>query len=104
MVKNNLAFFVILAFGFIFILPSFVSGFEFNGTVKDVNGNSLNNSIVNITVRSTNGFSIVGYNYTTTNASGWFNLTVNENAQWMYEPKITWTNLTTGAVDWVGQS
>ena len=104
MVKNSWIFFVTLFFGVIFVLSGFVSGFQFNGTVKDINGNSLNNSVVNITVRSTNGFSIVGYNYTTTNASGWFNLTVNEDAQWMYEPKITWTNLTTGAVAWVGQS
>ena len=103
--KSNRIVFASLILSLVFILlQSLVSGFEFNGTVKDVNGNPLNNSLVNITVRNTNGFTVVGYNFTTTNSSGWFNITVAENAQWMYEPKITSTNSTTGAVIWVGQS
>ncbi|MBI2452500.1 hypothetical protein HYV50_05520 [Candidatus Pacearchaeota archaeon] len=85
----------------IFLSLNFSSGFDFNGTVKDTNGNALNNSVVNITVRNSN-FQIIGYNFTTTNASGWFNLTVAENSSWFYEPKITHTNGT--FIDFIGQS
>ena len=98
--KKIFLFLIILSFFYI----NFVSGFEFNGTVKDINGNLINNGVVNITVRSSTNFAVVGYNSTATNASGWFNISVSENAQWMYEPKITWTNATTGAVIWIGQS
>jgi len=104
--KGFTSFAIILAAAV--LLTSAVSAFQFNGTVRDINGNAINNSLVNITVRSMNDFSIVGYNTTTTNATGWFNLSVDENAQWMYEPKITWQN-TTDAVNanttlWIGQS
>ncbi|MDO8564117.1 MAG: hypothetical protein Q7R87_03850 [Nanoarchaeota archaeon] len=104
MIKNNKFRILFATLILIVFLINFVTGFEFNGTVKDVDGNLLNNSVVNITVRSTSGFTVVGYNFTTTNASGWFNMTVNENAAWMYEPKITWRNLTTGAIEWIGQN
>ncbi len=89
---------------FLMVSISTVSAFQFNGTVKDTDGSLLNNSLINITVRNMNGFSVVGYNATFANASGWFNLTVSENAQWMYEPKITWANASTGAVEYIGQS
>ena len=81
-----------------------VSAFEFNGTVRSLNGNALNNSLINITIRSSAGFSVVGYNFTSTNESGWFNLSVDENVAWMYEPKITWKNSSSGAIELIGQS
>jgi len=87
--------------GVIFSL-GFVAAFEFNGTVYDINGNRLNNSVINVTVRSTTDFSVVGYNFTTSNASGWFNLSVDENETWMYEPKIT--HLNGSYIDYIGQA
>lgn len=101
MKKRVLLFGVLLIF-LVLILLNLASAFEFNGTVYDINGNRLNNSVVNITVRNTNGFSVVGYNFTMTNASGWFNLTVAENTNWMYEPKITHSN--GSYVDYIGQT
>lgn len=84
------------------------SSFEFNGTVFDSDGNALNNSLVNISVRNTsNQFSVVGYLSTTTNASGWFNLSIyqeNTNSTWMYQPVITLTNSTLNYVQYIGQS
>ena len=70
-----------------------VSSFKFNGTIKDENGNALNASNVNITIRSMDGWRIVGYASTTTNASGWFNLTVPDlTNQWVHEPSFTHLN------------
>src|SRR3989344_4773805 len=83
------------------------SAFEFNGTVYDINGFPLDNATINITVRNVAGWTIVGYNATTSNSSGWFNITVPENAQWMYEPKITHKNSSdpsTNYTDSIGQS
>jgi len=83
---------------------SFVTAFSFNGTVYDLSGVALNNTVINVTVRSVTDFSIVGYNFTTTNESGWFNMTVDENAQWMYGPVITHKNSTLSYPDYVGQN
>ena len=63
----------------------------------------MNNSLINITIRSTIDFSVVGYNFTTSNESGWFNISVAENAQWMYEPKITKNNNTFNHIQYIGQ-
>ncbi len=87
---------------FLFCLGS-AYAFQFNGTVYDVNGVALNNSVINITIRNSD-FSISGYNFTTANASGWFNLTVSEISNGFYEPKITWRNATSNAIEWVGQT
>ncbi len=103
MVKGKFIFAYVIIYS-IFCLWS-VSAFQFNGTVLDINGNRLNNTLVNVTVRSVNGFSVVGYNFTTTNASGWFNFTVAESGNdWMYEPVIRFTNSTYGNVQYVGQT
>ncbi len=82
------------------ILAASALAFPFNGTVTDVNGNVLNNTIINVTVRDSN-FNIVGYNSTTTNASGWFNMTVVEVTNGLYEPSIIHYN--GSVVDFVGQ-
>ncbi|PIN93519.1 hypothetical protein COU54_02460 [Candidatus Pacearchaeota archaeon CG10_big_fil_rev_8_21_14_0_10_31_24] len=89
----------------VFISMSAVSALEFNGTVYNVDGNALNNSVVNVTIRNTNNWSVVGYNFTTTNSSGWFNITLNDtDTTLMFEPKITHRNATTNEIDGVGQS
>ncbi|MCR4327602.1 MAG: PGF-pre-PGF domain-containing protein [Nanoarchaeota archaeon] len=104
-IKNNIFFVSLSLITVVLLSLNLVSAttFEFNGTVVDIEGNALNNSLINITIRDMNGFSIIGYNSTTTNATGWFNISVSENETWMYGPKITWTNSTTGAVEKIGQ-
>ena len=96
---------VFLIIGIVFIVD-IVSAFGFNGTVYDPNGASLNNSVINITVRSLVNWQVVGYNFTTTNETGWFNITIPDNAQWMYEPKITFRNGTgtSSYIAYIGQS
>ena len=75
--------------------------FEFNGTVYDVNGNPLNNTIINITIRDTT-WNIVGYNSTVSNESGWFNLSVDGNQNFFYQPVLQHFN--DSYIDYVGQS
>ena len=102
----SIVVFIIVISGILF-LTSFTSAFVLNGTVFDINGNRLANATINITVRSTTNWGIVGYNFTTSNESGWFNITVTNNALWMYEPKTTHINTTIPTKnysDYVGQS
>ncbi len=80
--------------------------FPFNGTARDENGNALNNTNINITIRNINGWSVLGQVSTTTNASGWFNMNVALNGdsqqtwmQWMYEPSLTHFNATSSFAD-----
>ena len=80
---------------------SFVNAFEFNGTVRDVNGLILNNTIINITIRD-QSFNIVGYNTTTSNGTGWFNLTVSDNTNWFYQPVLQHFN--GSYIDFIGQN
>lgn len=89
----------------LFVSTSFVSAFLFNGTIFDIKGNRLTNATINVTVRSVTNFGIVGYNFTTSNASGWFNMSVDENSQWFYEPVITHRNESNlyNFTDFVGQ-
>ena len=108
MVKNRGFYFLVIVFllGILLFLP-LLSAFEFNGTVYDINGNRIANATVNITVRSTTDWSIAGYNATTSNESGWFNITVPNNAQWMYQPKISHINIsipTKNYTDYIGQT
>lgn len=72
---------------------SAVESFEFNGTVKDLSGTSLLNALVNITIRDST-YTLIGSNSTTTNQSGWFNLTVSAPNGSFYKPVITFTNRT----------
>jgi len=84
------------------------TGFKFTGTVMDVNGSSLNNSVINISIYSMSGGppTVVGYNTTTSNATGYFSLVVAGNAtsNLMYKLVITHTNTTNNYVDYVGQT
>ncbi len=107
MKTGYLSFLIFVISIYMFATIGLVSAFEFNGTVYDINGNALNNSIINITMRNifsggVNGFVSAGYNSTTTNASGWFNITIPESVNWLYEPLITHKN--GSYVDYVGQS
>ena len=69
------------------IIIDLASAVEFNGTVYDTNGVPLNNSLLNVTVRSLQGWTIIGYNSTTANATGWFNLTLDDsNPLLMFQP------------------
>lgn len=99
--KNKIFIFLLVIF-----FLNFISAWEFNGTTKDVNGVALNGTLVNITVwvMGVNGPTFVGANSTTSNLSGWFELNVSENENWMYKPVITYTNTTTNAIDYIGQS
>lgn len=100
--KLKIFLMLFVVFGFM----SMASAWQFNGTVSDVDGNSLNNTVVNITfwTMGAMGPSLVGSNSTTSNASGWFNMNVFENISYMYQPIVRHTNTTTGAVDFIGQS
>lgn len=80
----------------------FAEAYVFNGTTYDINGTRLNDTLVNITIRDTQTFSIIGSNSTRTNASGYFNFTVSENSGWLYQVGVTHSNGST--VDFVGQS
>jgi len=103
--KESLYLITVIFIFFIFSSIGFVSAFEFNGTVYNVGGSAINNSLINITIRDST-FSIIGSNSTYSNASGWFNLSVGENSAWFYQPVITYTNNSTAGsyVQYIGQS
>ncbi|MEK6936153.1 MAG: hypothetical protein AABW67_05155, partial [Nanoarchaeota archaeon] len=107
MKREKLRFLNIFIFLIVVLMSiNFVSAWTFNGTIRDVDGNSLNNTLVNITfwTMGATGSSLIGSNSTTSNASGWFNLSVFENSSYMYQPVIRHTNATTNAIDYIGQS
>lgn len=70
------------------------SSFQFSGIVKDEDGNALNNSLVNITVRQQDGFSILTYVSSTSNFSGGFNFSIPSSSSWIYQSVITHRNTT----------
>ena len=49
--------------------------FNMSGRIYDVNGKILNNSVINFTIYDAT-LNIVGYNFTTSNSSGHYNLSV----------------------------
>jgi len=98
MVKIVILFLSMILLSLVLISP--VLAFPFNGTVMDINGNPLNNTYINVTIRDSS-FNVVGYNSTITNSSGWFNMTVTEVTNGMYEPVIIHYN--GSVVDFVGQ-
>ena len=107
MVQKNLSFFLLMSLLVVGISPIFVSAWEFNGTVRNIDGVALNHTLVNITIWSMSPESppsIVGSNSTYSYPNGSFSINVSENSSWSYKPVITHTNLTTGAIDWIGQS
>ncbi|MDP3881560.1 MAG: hypothetical protein Q8Q31_01640 [Nanoarchaeota archaeon] len=84
------------------------SSFEFNGTISDPIGNFLNNSVINISIHDiSQNFAVVGSLATTSNASGWFNMTVpigGGNPPWMYTPIVMKLNDTYGNMQYMGQT
>ena len=93
---------------FIFSISlNYVSAWELNGTIHDINGNKLYNATINVTIRDST-FSVIGYNYTYSNQTGWFNLSVADDSSWFYEPSVQHfqSNTTDGTtpIDFVGQS
>jgi len=104
MVKKT--YFLFSSIFFLFLFLNFASAWEFNGTIRDVDGISLNNTLVNITFWTMGGTgpTLMGSNSTTSNASGWFSLDVFENSSYMYQPVIRHRNATTDAIDYTGQS
>ncbi len=82
--------------------------FLFNGTMRDENGNYLNNTNITMTIRNQEGWSVATTVSTTSNASGWFNFEIPLNGvsqqtymQWLYEPSMlhTFSNSTLTFVD-----
>ncbi|MBR9704489.1 hypothetical protein GOV12_03700 [Candidatus Pacearchaeota archaeon] len=97
---------LVLSLIILVLTPAIISAWEFNGTAYDVNGTALNNTNVTVIMYATvnNSIAIVGYNYTQSNASGWFNLTVFENSSWFYQPVLRHSNTSTGTLDLIGQT
>ncbi len=98
-----------LVFAVLFILSfmGVISAWEFNGTVRDVNGTVLPNALVNITLwimGGPTGMIYVGSNSTSSFSNGSFSVTVTGDSNWMYKPVITYTNATTGSIEYIGQS
>jgi len=106
---RNLSLLVTLLFVVLFF-SSFASAWDFYGNSYDVDGNALYNASVNITIWSMAGGppTLVGYNLTYSNETGFFNMSVTENSNWFYKPVIRHflNNATDGstAIDYVGQS
>ncbi|MBS3089243.1 hypothetical protein J4402_05755 [Candidatus Pacearchaeota archaeon] len=96
----------LFSFVFLFIILSPVLAWEFNGTVYDVDGNALNNTLVNMTIYTmgANGPALALSNSSYSNASGWFNFSVTENVSYMYKPVIRHFNSSNSDLDFIGQS
>lgn len=100
LLKINLCLFLLL------FCAGSVSAFVFNGTIADVNGVALNNTVINITIwiMGGQGPQYNSCNSTTSNESGWFSVNVTDGSSLMYKPIITHTNTTGNFVDYVGQA
>jgi len=77
--------------------------FELNGTVYDVNGTALNNTNVSVLLKDQT-WTDLGTNYTSTNETGWFNVSLPLAQNYMYQLSIKHTNTTFNSVDYVGQT
>ena len=71
----------LFSFVVLFVNLSFAFAWQFNGTVYDVDGNALNNTLVNMTFYTlgANGLALVGSNSSASNLSGWFTFSVIDN-------------------------
>ncbi|MBM3247360.1 hypothetical protein FJZ17_02365 [Candidatus Pacearchaeota archaeon] len=81
--------------------------YVFNGTIMDPNGNVLNGTLINLTMTDFgNGMEndLFYYNHTYSDENGRFSINYTSNSSWMYSPVIRYTNITTGAVQYVGQT
>ncbi len=98
---------VIVGLFAVFFMITSVSAFEFNGTVSDLDGSYLNNTHLNMTIyNASDQFTLVGSISAYSNASGWFNMTVDDSGgnEYMYDLEILHTNATYGHIQYVGQS
>ncbi len=78
------------------------TAFEINGTVYDSNSTALNGANISVVLKDQTWTSL-GTNTTLSNSTGWFNLTLPDNATYSYQLSIT-HNDSTGVVNYVGQS
>ena len=94
---------VLFIFLIMFFSINFSSAFEFNGTTFNQNGIALNNTLINVSIYdSSSNFAYIGSNITYSNSTGWFNLTILANGNWMYSPRLLYTN--GSVVEYIGQS
>ncbi|MFH1439980.1 MAG: hypothetical protein ABIG89_05405 [Candidatus Woesearchaeota archaeon] len=100
MKKKGVLFVIVLI---ILVLTMSVDAFVFNGTTYDINGNILNYTNITVLVKNSS-WAQVTTNTTMTNAVGEFNLTLPDDATYMYQPTIEHHNITTNDVNYVGQS
>jgi len=93
----------ILLFTLLVVSIATAATLEFNGTIMKNDGTALNGTQVNVTIKQE--WSQIAVNSTTTNASGWFNMTI-ENIQITntFIPVMYHPNESTGLVEYVGQS
>ncbi len=86
--------------------------FSFRGYTYNETNVALNNTNVSIEIYSMGGQqgpTLVGTNYTSSNATGYFNLSINgsfDSPQYFYKPVIKHfaNNATSGTLDWIGQA
>jgi len=103
-VKRGLTLFLCV-FILVFAGLNFTSAWFINGTVYGPSGETLNNTNISVsTIQMGSEMTIAFINSTTSNASGWFNLEVNNNITLMYSISLIHKNSTTNAVDFTGQS
>ena len=84
------------------------SSFEINGTIYNTDGVAMGSSNMSVQIMYAPGGgttpTLFPYLSSTSNASGWFNISLPGNSSWMYQISIKHANATTGAIDYVGQS
>lgn len=112
-VKSNKNVALLLSFMFFLMAAGTASaGFSFRGYTYNETNVALNNTNVSIEIYlmgGQQGPSLVGTNYTSSNATGYFNLSINgslDSQQYFYKPVIKHfaNNATSGTLDWIGQS
>ena len=87
------------------------AAFYFSGYTYNETNVALNNTNVSIEIYQMTGGppTLVGTNYTSSNESGYFNLSINgsfDSESYMYKPVLKHfaNNATSGTLDWIGQA
>ncbi len=87
------------------------AGFSFRGYTYNETNVTLNNTNVSIEIYQMAGGppTLIGTNYTSSNESGYFNLSINgslDSEQYMYKPVLKHfaNNATSGTLDYIGQA
>lgn len=102
MVKGSNYFRLFLFVALLLFVTSFASAWEFNGTVYNQNSVAMNNASVNVSFYQ-NGYQYVGSNFTYTNSSGVFNLSVLDDSTYQYKIVIRhYHDNVSDYVDYVG--